>query len=73
MYDSVEFYPPMLFIYLYTNQPTDKLVAWNADCYFSSMCINHVMYADDIQCMSISTDCKCNAIFIRYMLWIWYW
>ena len=30
------------------NQLTNKLVACNAGCYFNSMRINHVMYADDI-------------------------
>ena len=33
---------------LYVNQLTDKLIACNAGCYFNSVCINHVMYADDI-------------------------
>ena len=33
---------------LYVNQLTDKLIACNAGCYFNSMCIKHVMYADDI-------------------------
>ena len=27
---------------------TDKLLACNGGCYFNSMCINHVMYMDDI-------------------------
>ena len=47
---------------LYVNQLTNKLIDFYAGCYFNSICINHVMYADDI--MFISTDCKCNAIFI---------
>ena len=38
---------PKLFT-LYVNQLTNKLIACNAGCYFNSMCINHVMYADDI-------------------------
>ena len=33
---------------LYVNQLTDKLIACNAGCYFNSICINHVMYADNI-------------------------
>ena len=37
---------PNLFT-LYVNQLTNKLIACNAGCYFNSMCINHVMYADD--------------------------
>ena len=38
---------PKLFT-LYVNQLTNKLLACNAGCYFNSMYINHVMYADDI-------------------------
>ena len=33
---------------IYLKQLTDKLIACNAGWYFNSMCINHVMYADDI-------------------------
>ena len=40
---------PKLFT-LYVSQLTNtcKLIACNAGCYFISMCLNHVMYADDI-------------------------
>ena len=40
---------PKLFT-LYVNQLINKLIACNAGCYFNStcMCINNVMYADDI-------------------------
>ena len=38
---------PKLFT-LYVNQLVNKLIVCNAGCYFNSMCINHVMYADDI-------------------------
>ena len=33
---------------LYVNQLTDGLLPCNAGCYINDMCINHVMYADDI-------------------------
>ena len=38
---------PRLFA-LYVNQLTDRLLSCNAGCYINDMCINHVMYADDI-------------------------
>ena len=51
---------------LYVNQLSNKLIACNAGCYFNSMCINHVVYADDIcllaptaramQCYEYGTD-----------------
>ena len=33
---------------LYVNQLTDKLLSCNAGCCINDMCINHVIYADDI-------------------------
>ena len=44
---------PKLFT-LYVNQLTNKVIACNAGCYFNSMCINHVIYTDDI-CLLAST------------------
>ena len=38
---------PRLFA-LYVNQLTNQLIACKDGCYFNDMCINHVLYADDI-------------------------
>ena len=38
---------PRLFA-LYVNQVTDRLLSCNTGCYINDICINHVMYADDI-------------------------
>ena len=38
---------PRLFA-LYVNQLTNQLIACKDGCYFNNMCINHVLYADDI-------------------------
>ena len=46
---------------LYVNQLTDKLIACNAGCYFNSMCINHVTYADDI-CLLASTASAMSSL-----------
>ena len=43
---------PRLFA-LYVNQLTDKLISCNAGCYINDMCIDHVMYADDIMFISL--------------------
>ena len=41
---------------LYVNQLTNKLIAYNAGCYFNSMCIHHVMYADDICLLALTAS-----------------
>ena len=38
---------PRLFA-LYVNQLTNQLIVCKEGCYFNDMCINHVLYADDI-------------------------
>ena len=38
---------PRLFA-LYVNELANKLIACKAGSYFNDMCINHVLYADDI-------------------------
>ena len=38
---------PRLFA-LYVNQLTNQLIACKDGCYFNDICINHVLYADDI-------------------------
>ena len=38
---------PRLFA-LFVNQLTNKLIPCKARCHFNDMCINHVLYADDI-------------------------
>ena len=39
---------------LFMNQLSKKLIVSNADCYFNSMSINHVMYANDL-CLLATT------------------
>ena len=46
---------PMLFI-LSVNQLIGKLIACNAGYYFNSMCINHVMYVDDICLLALTAS-----------------
>ena len=48
VYVRVEFCLLGYLRYTYVNQLTNKLIACNARYYFNSMCINHVMYPDDI-------------------------
>ena len=47
IYNGVRQGVPRLFA-LYVNQLTDELLSCDAGCYIKDMCINHVMYADDI-------------------------
>ena len=50
-----EILSPKLFT-LYVNQLTNKSIACNVGCYFNSMCINHVMYADDICLLALTAS-----------------
>ena len=38
---------PRLFA-LFVNRLTDKLISCYAGCYINDMCLNHVIFADDI-------------------------
>ena len=49
---------PILFA-LYVNQLTNKLIACKAGCYFNDMCINYVLYADDICLLVLSASARC--------------
>ena len=56
---------PRLFA-IYVNQLTDRLLSCNAGCYINDMCINHVMYSDDICLLAPSA----SAMYYRYVLFL---
>ena len=51
---------------LYVNQLTNKLIACHAGCYFNSMCINHVMYADDICLLAPTASAMQSLLYVCY-------
>ena len=56
---------PRLFA-LYVNQLTDGLLSCNAGCYINDMCINHVMYADDICLLAPSASAMQSLLDVCY-------
>ena len=58
---------PRLFA-LYVNQLTNKLIVCKADCYINDMCINHVLYADDI-CLLAPSVSTMQSLLNVYMLY----
>ena len=56
---------PRLFA-LYVNQLTDRLLSCNAGCYINDMCINHVMYADDICLLAPSASAMQSLLDVCY-------
>ena len=56
---------PRLFV-LYVNQLTDGLLSCNAGCYINDMCINHVMYADDICLLAPSASAMQSVLDVCY-------
>ena len=51
---------------LYVNQLTNRLIACKADCYFNDMCINHVLYADDICLFTPSASAMQSLLDVCY-------
>ena len=58
---------PRLFA-LYVDQLTDRLLSCNAGCYINDMCINHVMYADDICLLAPSASAMYVMIMVAIMI-----
>ena len=56
---------PRLFA-LYVNQLTNRLIACKAGCYFNDMCINHVLYADDICLLAPSASAMQSLLDVCY-------
>ena len=56
---------PRLFA-LYVNQLTDRLLSCNAGCYINDMCINHVMYTDDLCLLAPSASAMQSLLDICY-------
>ena len=56
---------PRLFA-LYVNQLTNRLIACKAGCYFNDMCINHVLYADDICLFAPSASAMQSLLDVCY-------
>ena len=56
---------PRLFA-LYVNQLTDGLLSCNAGCYINDVCINHVMYADDICLLAPSASAMQSLFDVCY-------
>ena len=56
---------PRLFA-LYVNQLTDRLLSCNAGCYINDMCINHVMYANDICLLAPSASAMQSLLDVCY-------
>ena len=56
---------PRLFA-LYVNQLTKRLIACKAGCYFNDMCINHVLYADDICLLAPSASAMQSLLDVCY-------
>ena len=56
---------PRLFT-LYVNQLTDGLLSCNAGSYINDMCINHVMYADDICLLALSASAMQSLLDVCY-------
>ena len=51
---------------LYVNQLTNRLIACKAGCYFNDMCINHVLYADDICLLAPSASAMQSLLDVCY-------
>ena len=51
--DKVEFCPQNYF-FVYVDDLSDKLVKGKVQCSIDNLCMNHVMYADDICLMAPS-------------------
>ena len=63
---------PRLFA-LYVNQLTDGLLSCNAACYINDMCINHLMYADDICSLAFYrplVQVQCNRCLMYVMIMV---
>ena len=45
---------------------TDRLLSCNAGCYINDMCINHVMYADDICLLAPSASAMQSLLDVCY-------
>ena len=56
---------PRLFA-LYVSQLKDKLLSCNAGCYINDMCINHVMYTDDICLLAPSASARHSLLDVCY-------
>ena len=56
---------PRLFA-LYVNQLTNQLIACKDGCYFNDMCINHVLYADDICLLAPPTSAMQTLLDVCY-------
>ena len=56
---------PRLFA-LYVYQLTDRLLSCNAGCYINDMCLNHVMYADDLCLLAPSASAMQSLLDICY-------
>ena len=56
---------PCLFA-LYVNQLANRLIACKAGCYFNDMCINHVLYADDICLLAPSASAMQSLLDVCY-------
>ena len=48
------------------NQLTNRLIACKAGCYFNDMCINHVLYADDICLLAPSASAMQSLLDVCY-------
>ena len=56
---------PRLFA-LYVNQLTNQLIACKECCYFNDMCINHVLYADDIYLLALTASAMQTLLDVCY-------
>ena len=48
------------------NQLTNQLIACKDGCYFNDMCINHVLYADDICLLALTASAMQTLLDVCY-------